>query len=162
MKLAAKTRYAARILLALAELQENELLTTTQLAHRTGITPQFIEQILKALKKGGLTQSTRGAAGGHALTRSPEEISLEEIVRLMEGGIQLALCCRDGYPCPRTATCPTKGAWLKATQALEMALRDISVADLMPSPEECQSITATENEDESLRTEIEYYFPNCS
>ncbi len=132
MKLAAKTRYAARILLALAMHGEGAPMTTTSLSERTGVTVQFIEQILKTLKRGGLTRSTRGAAGGHTLARKPDDISLGDIVRLMEGGIQLTVCC-TGEPnaCSRKSDCLTRSAWIKASQALESALDDTSLTALM-------------------------------
>lgn len=132
MKLAAKTRYAARILLALAMYGEDGPMTTTLLSERTGVTVQFIEQILKTLKRGGLTRSTRGAAGGHTLALSPEAISLGDIVRLMEGGIQLTVCCENGSnECARKDTCLTRNAWIKASRALEDSLQNTSLAELM-------------------------------
>lgn len=170
MKVSAKTRYAARILLALAHVQEKvagtscssstESLSTLKtspsktwsppspvsshlLAEKTGVTVQFTEQILKALKRGGLTTSTRGAAGGHSLTRAPELISLGEVVRIMEGGIQLANCvtpkgtCSDKEnACERAEHCAMRSAWSHVTQALEDTLAGISLADLVNAKKE--------------------------
>lgn len=132
MKLAAKTRYAARILLTLAMHGTDGPLTTTALSEHTGVTVQFIEQILKSLKRGGLTRSARGAAGGHTLARSPEDITLGDIVRLMEGGIQLTVCCA-GEPnsCSRRSNCLTRSAWIKASKALEQSLQETTLATLM-------------------------------
>lgn len=107
-------------------------MTTTALSQHTGVTVQFIEQILKTLKRGGLTRSSRGAAGGHMLARAPEDISLGGIVRLMEGGIQLTVCCsRDSDACARRAFCLTRSAWVRASQALERALEETTLATLM-------------------------------
>ncbi|BFR48290.1 Rrf2 family transcriptional regulator [Nitratidesulfovibrio sp. HK-II] len=132
MKLAAKTRYAARILLALAMHGEDAPMTTTALSQHTGVTVQFIEQILKTLKRGGLTRSSRGASGGHMLARTPEDITLGEIVRLMEGGIQLTVCCSgDANACARRASCLTRSAWVRASQALERSLEETTLATLM-------------------------------
>lgn len=107
-------------------------MTTTVLSRHTGVTVQFIEQILKTLKRGGLTRSSRGASGGHMLARTPESITLGEIVRLMEGGIQLTVCCSgDVDVCDRRASCLTRSAWVRASQALERSLEETSLITLM-------------------------------
>ncbi len=111
---------------------EESPMTTTALSQHTGVTVQFIEQILKTLKRGGLTRSSRGASGGHMLARTPEEITLGEIVRLMEGGIQLTVCCSgDANVCARRASCLTRSAWVRASQALERSLEETTLATLM-------------------------------
>ena len=84
MKLSAKTRYAARILLDLARHEKAEPVPATRLSQHTGVSVQFIEQILKPLKLAGLTQSTRGASGGHSLAKKPADITLADVVHLME------------------------------------------------------------------------------
>ncbi|MFV0349356.1 MAG: RrF2 family transcriptional regulator [Halodesulfovibrio sp.] len=134
MKLSARTRYAARLLLDLAQHGNSENpVTTTTLSEVSGISVQFIEQILKPLKKAGLVSSVRGAAGGHMLTRSPEEISIGDVIRIMEGGVELTHCCQDDIAkeCPRTERCLTRVVWLRASRALEKELDSISLKDLI-------------------------------
>lgn len=141
MKVSAKTRYAARILLALANGEDGRPVSSSLVAQRTGVTVQFTEQILKDLKRGGLTTSLRGATGGHLLTRSPEYISLAEIVCIMEGGVQLAACLSSKEvcsgikdtpsTCERADSCAMRIAWGQVTLALEKTLAGISLADLL-------------------------------
>lgn len=83
MKLSAKTRYAARILLYLAKYGIERPISSSKLATQTGISSQFIEQILRQLRLAGITGSIRGARGGHVLLRKPEDLTFGCIVKLM-------------------------------------------------------------------------------
>jgi len=108
-------------------------MSATTLSQHTGVSVQFVEQILKPLKQNGLTVSVRGAAGGHRLARPADEISLGEVVRLMEGGITLTVCCGEkGKECPRIDGCLTKQAWVHLSSTLEKELDSISLASLLP------------------------------
>lgn len=86
MNLAAKTEYACLAALELAAHHESgEPVRIRDIADRHGIPARFLVQILLQLKGAGLVSSTRGAAGGYQLARSPEEISLGEVITVMEG-----------------------------------------------------------------------------
>ncbi len=133
MKLSARARYAARIMVILAE-HRDAIVNTTGLSEQTGVSVQFIEQIIRPLKQAGLVASTRGVAGGHAIARPPADISLGDIVRAIEGDIDLTQCCNDGSAdqCPRNADCPTRPAWRHVSAILERELDAIRLADLVP------------------------------
>ena len=139
MKLSARSRYAARILLELARHTGDSPLSASTLSQQTGVSVQFVEQILKPLKQQGLTTSLRGAAGGHKLARPAAEITLGEVVRLMEKGIQLTVCCDDRKmdTCPRKDGCLTRMAWQKVSQSLERELDSITLASLLHGSQVC-------------------------
>ena len=108
------------------------------LSQHTGVSVQFVEQILKPLKQSGLTKSIRGAAGGHKLARPAEEITLGEVVRLMEGGIHLTVCCGEkANNCPREDGCRTRRAWIKVSRSLEQELDAITLASLAHDDRVC-------------------------
>ena len=65
-----------------------------QVAQRQGISVKYLEQIIIPLKKADYIQSVRGPKGGHTLARPPEEITVGEIVALLEEGTSLAECSR--------------------------------------------------------------------
>lgn len=136
MKLSARSRYATRLLLDLAMHDDDSPLRTAVLSESTGITVQFIEQIIRPLKKAGLIVSKRGATGGHILDKDPATITVGEIVRIMEGGINLTDCVGDKTICSRSATCRTRLVWKRASEVLEQELDSITLADLMANPEE--------------------------
>lgn len=132
MKLSARSRYATRILLELARYSNPSPMTAAMLSQRTGVSIQFVEQILKPLKQNGLTKSIRGAAGGHKLARSPKDIALGDVVRLMEGGVYLTVCCGEkANDCPRKEWCLTRRAWLQVSKSLENELDSITIEVLL-------------------------------
>jgi Rrf2 family protein len=137
MKLSAKSRYASRILLDLALHNEGVPHRVTDISERTGITVPFIEQIIKPLKHAGMVSSKRGAAGGHQLSRSAEEITLGDIVRVMEGSVELSACLSDPALCARTDVCPTRAAWERATKAMLRELDTITLAELAKGAPDC-------------------------
>lgn len=145
MKLSARARYAARILLDLAIHDSESPVRTAKLSEHTEITVQFIEQIIRPLKKEGLIRSVRGANGGHILDASPDDITMGQIVRIMEGGINLTNCCSDPETCDRAETCRTRNAWVSASRALERELDNITLSDLMREERPAQSLLADDD-----------------
>ena len=86
MKLSAKTEYAGLAMLQLAEdYATGEPVQIRRIAEKHGIPSGFLVQILLQLKSANLVASTRGAAGGYRLTRPPGEITLGDVVEVMEG-----------------------------------------------------------------------------
>jgi Rrf2 family protein len=130
MKLSAKARYAVRILLDLAMHDGEGPVRTADISERTGVSVRFIEQILKPLKKAGLAQSTRGAAGGYVLAAKPQDISLARVIRTIEGGLCLTQCCENPKTCHRAPTCRSHRAWVRVTQVMEAELEGITIKDL--------------------------------
>lgn len=135
MKLTAKARYAARILLELALHQTDIPIPTAQLSKETEVSVQFIEQIMRPLKKDGLVTSVRGANGGHLLGMPPAEISLGAIIRAVSGPINIASCLECEDNCKRIASCLTRTAWERASRAIEKELDSITLQELIDSPE---------------------------
>src|SRR6185312_7109349 len=85
MLFSAKAEYACVALLELAaRFNDPRPVRLADVADKHGIPPRFLVQILLDLKRAGLVASTRGAAGGYALARSPDEITLFDILRVMD------------------------------------------------------------------------------
>ena len=86
MKISAKTEYACIAMLELAwRFGSGEPVRIRKIAERHGVPPRFLVQILLQLKGAGLVASTRGAAGGYHLIKPPEEVSLGEVMAVIEG-----------------------------------------------------------------------------
>lgn len=134
MKLTAKSRYAARILLDLAMQAPDIPTSTAEISKSTDVSPQFIEQIMRPLKKAGLIKSIRGVSGGHLLNRPPAEISLGDIIRAVSGPINIASCLENDDECNRIDSCLTRSAWKRASQAIEKELDSITLQELTTSP----------------------------
>ena len=98
MNLSSKTQYACLAMLELAQhYQLGEPMQARRIAQRHGIPPSFLVQILQDLKRAGLVTSVRGAAGGFLLSRPPENLSLAELLDVVEGP-QDATCAASESP----------------------------------------------------------------
>jgi Rrf2 family protein len=140
MKLSAKSRYASRILLDLALHGASAPRCVQDISESTSITVPFIEQIIKPLKHAGLVASKRGASGGHQLNRPLEQISLGDIVRIMEGSVELSACLSSPEICERTDSCLTRAVWQRATDAMLRELDTITLADLAKGAPVCSQL----------------------
>lgn len=131
MKLSARTRYAARVLLDLAEHNGDTPVCASTISENTDISVPFIEQILRPLKNAGFIKSVRGAYGGHVLLKDPSDITLGDVVRTMSGDISITQCRSEPDSCPRTSNCRTRVAWEHISCVIERELDAITLADLM-------------------------------
>lgn len=98
-----------------------------ELADAHGIPSQFLVQILLQLKGAGLVASTRGASGGYQLVKSPEQITLGEVMAIVEG--ESTPQSNVGVETPLVQA--LLGAWRKADQKLSQSLRSVTFADLV-------------------------------
>ena len=113
----------------LAALPRGTTVTKYEIADAEGVSPAYVEQLMTPLRLGGLVASHRGRAGGFSLARDPETISIAEVLRAMEGTIQVAPCS-DPHACDRADTCRTRGVWQKAADLLDELFRGVTVAEL--------------------------------
>lgn len=103
MKLSARTEYACLAMLQLAEeYASGEPMQIRRIAEEHGIPSRFLVQILLQLKGASLVTSTRGAAGGYRLSRSPDEISLADVIDVMEGDARPETSADKPSPLVRT------------------------------------------------------------
>jgi Rrf2 family protein len=85
------------------------------------------------LKGAGYVSSRRGAGGGFALTRSPEQVTVGEIVRLIEGPIGPISCAQAAYDsdCGEEACCAFREVWVKVTECVSEIIDGVTFADIM-------------------------------
>src|SRR5436309_1605715 len=102
MNLSSKGDYATRVLLELSMNQWPHALSVHQLADRTGISPKYLEQIMLRLRAADVVRSRRGVQGGYELARGPDQLTVGEVVRLMDGPLAPSPCAsRSAHvPCP--------------------------------------------------------------
>jgi FeS assembly SUF system regulator len=112
--------------------RDQELVRTApQLAHETGVPLPTVAKLLKILAADGIITSHRGAAGGYALSRAPEAISVAEIIASLEGPIALTACVEgSGNHCDVESLCPMRGNWEKVNRAIRQALEGLTLADM--------------------------------
>ncbi len=131
MKLSTKTRYGTRMILEMAQHYGQGAIQLREIANRQDISLKYLEQIIRPLKEADYIKSFRGAKGGHILSKPPEEITVGEIVAVLEGGDTLIHCDKDPEDCERVDTCLTRYLWIEAAKAMFQRLSSITFADLI-------------------------------
>jgi len=131
MKITFKGDYALKTILDLALHYNGELVTGHDLAQRIDAPIKFLEQVLLELKKGGLVESRRGNLGGYILSKPPAQITVGEVVRLIEGPIEPIACAKDGYSnCSDINKCVLKRMWQKVAKATSDIVDTVTFEDL--------------------------------
>lgn len=131
MKFSAKSEYALRAMIDLANNLHRGVIGVREIAARQGVPERFLEQQMTTLKKAGLINSQRGAAGGVHLARNPEKISIVEIIEALEGHITPVTCVSmDSPDCAKTAHCAVRDLLCKVDLAVKDVLENTTLADL--------------------------------
>lgn len=137
MRLTTRSRYGTRMALDIAQNGQNAPVRISDIAERQGVSVKYLEKLIRELKLAGFIRSKRGPRGGHMLAKEPGEISVGEIVRVLEGDVSLVECTGDESVCDRTDTCLTRSLWQQAAEAMYEKLNSITLADLMADVKEC-------------------------
>ena len=131
MKISTKGRYALRLMLDIALNGEAGPVSLRDAAERQEISDKYLEQIVTQLSRAGLVRSVRGMGGGYLLTRKPEEYTVGEILRVLEGSLAPVGCAEDKSCCGRAAQCVTQEVWEQIAAAVAGVVDHITLADLM-------------------------------
>ena len=145
MRLSKKTEYALRALFAIARKAHGPECAPwriEQLSKQENIPIKFLEQILLSLRNAGLLASKRGVGGGYRLVRSPQEISVGEVIRALDGPFTPLPCAspearRERCSCPDERTCPLRVLMTEVQSRMESLLDDRSLEDVLrevPAP----------------------------
>jgi Rrf2 family protein len=142
MKFSTRSRYGTRLVLDMAQNFDGHPIQLGEIAKRQNISLKYLEQIIRPLKKANYIKSYRGAKGGHMLTRGPEEITVGEIVAVLEGGDRLTPCSQKPEACERAADCVTRYIWQQASEAMFARLNQITFADIIATDKQiCKEST---------------------
>jgi Rrf2 family protein len=132
MRVSAKVDYGLRAMVELAAAPPG-FVTSSELAAAQGIPPKFLENILLQLRHAGLVTSQRGAEGGHRLARAPEEISVADVIRALEGPIATVRGVRPDDLEYSGAAVGLLDVWLRLRASMRGVLEDTTLADLVPT-----------------------------
>jgi Rrf2 family iron-sulfur cluster assembly transcriptional regulator len=135
MKLSTRSRYGTRLMLDMAQHYHDGPIHLANVAKRQGISVKYLEQIIIPLKKADYIRSVRGPKGGHTLARAPEEITVGEIVALLEEGATFVECSDHDESCERSSTCLTRRLWKEAARAMFDKLHAVTLADVIKDAE---------------------------
>jgi Rrf2 family iron-sulfur cluster assembly transcriptional regulator len=136
VKLSNKGCYGVR---ALFDLSFHGVGTSSQIrdiAERQSIPPRFLEQIFQDLRRAGLVSSKRGPRGGYQLARPPREISIGDVIRALEGAINLYAPEEDADAGDRASIAVTDSALRDLAARVEACFEQMSLEDLCQRAEE--------------------------
>lgn len=132
MKLSTKGKYGVKALFELAMHEGAGPMSLKAIAERQGLSEHYLEQLAAPLRKAGLIVSVRGAQGGYVLSRPADQITVGDIIRVLEGPIGFTDCSVDGESGPDcAANCVVRGVWEKVTQQIISVIDSITLHDLV-------------------------------
>jgi len=133
------TDYGIVLLSYFAHNPEKQPFSARQLSEESRIPFPTVSKLLKILTNTGLLDSERGRNGGYSLVKRPHEISVGQVISLLEGPLALTECSDKHGQCKIEGDCPVRNNWRKINRVVMKALELLTIED-MSSPMAAQLI----------------------
>lgn len=133
MRLSTKGEYASRAMLELSLRRGEGPVPILEISRAQNIPQGFLEQILLLLKRAGYLKSRKGPGGGYYLAKAPGEISVAEVIRVLEGPLAPIDCVSvmAHEPCPMEGTCGLRWLWKDVRDAVAEIMERTTFEDLV-------------------------------
>lgn len=131
MKLSTRGRYGIHAMYDLAKHYGDGPQSIKLIAERQGIPEAYLEQLIAILRKEKLVISNRGAQGGYRLSREPKDMTVGDVLRALEGGLNLVDCLLEEDSCGKTCACPSRVVWMKIRDGLNNIVDGITLQDMI-------------------------------
>lgn len=131
MKISTRARYGLRFMIELAANYGKGSLYLKDVAKSQDISDKYLSQIVIDLKTAHLLDGFRGVHGGYVLAKTPAEITVYDIVAVLEGDLAMVECARNPSLCNRASDCISHEVWCKLGQVMKETLEAITLADLL-------------------------------
>lgn len=142
MKLSTRGRYGVKAMFELALNYGSEPLSIKTISEKQNISEYYLEQLFGSLRKAGLVKSIRGAQGGYVLSRPPSEITVGDILDILEGPIEISECIDDEDNCSRIEYCATRLLWIKIRDSVNKVTHSITLEDMVNDYKSMNIITS--------------------
>lgn len=126
MRISTKGRYGLTIIVELGKRYGEGPVPLRKIAEEQTLSEAYLEQLIPLLRNGGLVKSIRGAYGGYKLSKEPCEMTAGDVIRLLEGPIQLVEGLEEN-------DIPQQSLWLKISEAVREVLDTTTIEDLIQS-----------------------------
>ncbi|HWR22143.1 MAG TPA: Rrf2 family transcriptional regulator [Feifaniaceae bacterium] len=132
MKLSTRGRYGIKAMVDLAVEYGSGPVSATTLSNLQGVSLAYLEQLIASLKKARLIESVRGVQGGYTLARRPEEITVNEVLKALEGSTTVVDCVsrQQTLSCEHACTCSARPLWLKLQSRIDAVLDETTIKDM--------------------------------
>lgn len=135
MRLNTRGRYGMQLMTQLAcHVSDPKPVGLKQVAAATGLPWRYLEQIAGPLRKASLIKGRPGRAGGYKLGKSPERITLREVIETAAGPIRLMDCVDAPEACEHSPTCTSRNVWVSLTDDVRGVLDRYTLGDLAKRP----------------------------
>jgi len=131
MKLSTRARYGTRAMVELALAYPDRAVSVRQMGQSQHLSVKYLERIMAGLKGAGLAKAVLGVHGGYTLARPPKSITLDDVLRALDGPIALAECVEHPEACPMIDSCATRGTWVEISGAFSRILEGTTLQDLV-------------------------------
>lgn len=129
MKMSSKARYGLYVAVELAKrYSQTTVVPVCTLAEVTGVTEKYLEQIIALMKKANIVDSFRGAGGGYKLAKSPDNLTVGQVLRAVEDNLEIVDCLHQN--CSNRASCVSHNLWAKLYENINSYLDTISLKQL--------------------------------
>ena len=136
MKLSTRTRYGVRLMVALALNYGKGPVFLKDIAKGEDISEKYLSLIIIPLRGVNLVNSVRGAHGGYNLSKEPSQITLKEIVDVLEGDCSLVDCVKNPSSCSRVPICASHDIWASIGEKISETLSSITLDKLVKMNQE--------------------------
>ena len=131
VKLSTKGRYGVKAMFCLATEYGDEPVSIKSISEKQNITVAYLEQLFAPLRKAGLIISIRGAQGGYKLAREPKDITVAQIMDVLEGPIEVSECLEDESKCSNLDCCATRSLWAKIKNSIDNVTQNVTLQDMI-------------------------------
>ncbi|MFQ6067550.1 MAG: RrF2 family transcriptional regulator [bacterium] len=131
MKLTRGADYGMAAVLYLSQRSEDRRYSLDEISRATEIPEEFLRKIFQTLVKSGIINSFKGRGGGVSLARSPEDITVAEVIKPLEEEMGLVRCLRGNEPCPRSSECRASNFWRKTEENFLQILSRTTINDVI-------------------------------
>jgi len=131
MKISTKGRYGLRILIDLATHDPQKPRAIHDIAQSQQISEKYISRLVINLRRAKMIRSVRGFNGGFHLARSPKEITLLEVLEVMDGPLAIVGCVDKPEKCPRSRICGVQAIWSELNEQMRGLMRAITLEDIL-------------------------------
>ncbi|HLH24200.1 MAG TPA: Rrf2 family transcriptional regulator [Chloroflexota bacterium] len=138
LQVSQRTHYGLRAMTELAKAYGRGPRSLAEVAEAQHLPAGYLEQIATPLRRAGLIDGTRGAHGGYQLARPPDQMSVGEVVRALEGAVAPVECLSEDYPagsCALELGCLSRPVWQRVKESIDQVLDSTTLADLCATAE---------------------------
>lgn len=130
MKLSTKGRYGVRAMVYLASNYGGAPVSIKTISQKENLSEYYLEQLFSPLRRANVIRSIRGAQGGYVLCKPPKDITVGDIMTILEGPVEIADCI-DGVDCDTSDCCATKAVWEKIKNSIDGVMNSITLQSIL-------------------------------